>query len=101
MENYSSSWEQAVMKMAVEMAVSMEKPSGALPRSAVDNAFVAIKRALVQATVLALPNFTKKFILETDACTTGKYESQNNVCLDHLLGSNDMGLVLVVGFKFV
>ncbi|KAK1685515.1 hypothetical protein QYE76_046363 [Lolium multiflorum] len=29
MENYSSSWEQQVMKMAVEMAaVSMEKPSG-------------------------------------------------------------------------
>ncbi|KAK1684499.1 hypothetical protein QYE76_045347 [Lolium multiflorum] len=34
MENYSSSsWEQQVMKMAVKMAaVSMEKPSGALPR---------------------------------------------------------------------
>ncbi|KAK1610910.1 hypothetical protein QYE76_034583 [Lolium multiflorum] len=26
-----SSWEQAVMKMAVEMAVSMEKPSGHFP----------------------------------------------------------------------
>ncbi|KAK1621049.1 hypothetical protein QYE76_026566 [Lolium multiflorum] len=37
MENYSSSWEQ-VMKMAVEMAaVSMEKPSGALPHSGVPN----------------------------------------------------------------
>ncbi|KAK1666803.1 hypothetical protein QYE76_054962 [Lolium multiflorum] len=35
MENYSSSWETAVMKMAVKMAaVSMEKPSGALPRPA-------------------------------------------------------------------
>ncbi|KAK1632044.1 hypothetical protein QYE76_006359 [Lolium multiflorum] len=35
MENYSSSWEQQMMKMAVEMAaVSMEKPSGALPAGA-------------------------------------------------------------------
>ncbi|KAK1585000.1 hypothetical protein QYE76_016939 [Lolium multiflorum] len=31
MENYSSSWEQALMKMAEMAAVSMEKPSGALP----------------------------------------------------------------------
>jgi hypothetical protein len=38
---------------------------------AAEEAFEAIKRALVQAPVLALPDFSKEFILETDACATG------------------------------
>lgn len=37
----------------------------------VHDAFVTLKKALVQAPVLALPDFTKEFILETDACATG------------------------------
>jgi hypothetical protein len=36
-----------------------------------EEAFNAVKRALIQARVLALPDFTKEFVLETDACATG------------------------------
>jgi hypothetical protein len=35
------------------------------------DAFVSIKKVLIQAPVLALPDFTKDFVLETDACATG------------------------------
>jgi hypothetical protein len=38
---------------------------------AAEEAFEAIKCAMVQAPVLALPDFSKEFILETDACATG------------------------------
>jgi hypothetical protein len=34
-------------------------------------AFDALKQALVSALVLALPNFSKLFIIETDACDDG------------------------------
>jgi hypothetical protein len=34
-------------------------------------AFEALKQMLVSAPVLALPNFTKPFIIETDACDGG------------------------------
>lgn len=39
--------------------------------STVDDAFAAIKQALVQALVLASLDFRKEFVLETDACATG------------------------------
>jgi hypothetical protein len=36
-----------------------------------DTAFECLKTALSQALVLALPDFSKQFILETDACAAG------------------------------
>ncbi|CAO2169428.1 unnamed protein product [Urochloa humidicola] len=36
-----------------------------------DNSFQALKQALCSAPVLALPNFSKPFAIETDACGTG------------------------------
>jgi hypothetical protein len=37
----------------------------------VHDAFLSLQQALVQAPVLALPDFSKTFVLETDACATG------------------------------
>jgi hypothetical protein len=37
----------------------------------VDDAFQTLKRALIQAPVLALPDFQQEFVLEMDACATG------------------------------
>jgi hypothetical protein len=37
----------------------------------VDDAFQTLKRALVQAPVLALPDFQQEFVIEMDACATG------------------------------
>lgn len=37
----------------------------------VHNSFVALKAALLSAPVLKLPDFSKQFVLETDACHTG------------------------------
>ena len=37
----------------------------------VQDAFEALKKALVKAAVLALPNFEKEFLHETDACAVG------------------------------
>ena len=34
-------------------------------------AFGSLKEAMTQAPILALPNFSRPFILETDACDTG------------------------------
>lgn len=39
--------------------------------SETDKAFTTLKELLTTATILALPNFSQKFILETDACDTG------------------------------
>lgn len=36
-----------------------------------EESFVALKQALCSAPVLALPDFTKTFCIETDACKTG------------------------------
>jgi hypothetical protein len=37
----------------------------------VHDAFLSLQQALVQAPVLALPDFSKTFVLETDTCATG------------------------------
>jgi len=34
-------------------------------------AFVLLKNALIQAPVLAVPNFQQPFVIETDACDSG------------------------------
>ena len=34
-------------------------------------AFTALKQALISAPVLALPDFSKQFVIKTDACDTG------------------------------
>ena len=39
--------------------------------SETEEAFQALKQALVSAPVLALPDFNKKFMIETDACSRG------------------------------
>lgn len=39
--------------------------------AAADTAFQDLKRAMITAPVLALANFTKIFVVETDACSTG------------------------------
>lgn len=39
--------------------------------SAADNAFQTLKQAMVSTPVLALPDFTHQFIVETDACDIG------------------------------
>ncbi|WVZ76979.1 LOW QUALITY PROTEIN: hypothetical protein U9M48_024887, partial [Paspalum notatum var. saurae] len=37
----------------------------------VNNEFLVLKQALIQAPVLAIPDFSKEFVLETDACDLG------------------------------
>ena len=39
--------------------------------SITDEAFVTLEQALLSAPVLALPDFTKPFMIETDACEYG------------------------------
>jgi transposase InsO family protein len=49
----------------------LKKGTPFLWTTTVDTAFRTLKRALVEAPVLALPNFAKKFVIETDASGTG------------------------------
>jgi hypothetical protein len=60
-------------------------------------AFEALKRMLVSALVLALPGFTKPFIIETDACDGGVGASLMQAghplaFLSKVLGPKSMGL---------
>jgi hypothetical protein len=62
-----------------------------------DQAFSALKPALVTAPVLALPDFTKTFVVETDACDRGigavlQQEGHPLAYLSRALGPKSSGL---------
>ena len=53
---------------------------------AANEAFIALKKALIEALVLALPNFQQQFLVETDASVTsiGVVLIQNNHPMGYL-----------------
>lgn len=60
-------------------------------------AFEALKAALVQASVLAIPNFAKLFVIETDASGGGirvvlQREGHPIAYISIALGSKNLGL---------